>query len=361
MRKTKRAKWWTGLVAGPYRALRKCGHAVATELKARPRRYCVLLLAATVLLSLYLVVSRAAEAPQTLMTLSAKTEIMTVTVDAAAAMILPVDNGKVIALNPPPGSAVEQCRAGFFTPAKYAELTIRRLQNGPLSIQIEPNSQGIAGSFIDNSHDKAITTTYRGTVTIVLDRQQKDCTGPSDVRLPIGGAAVLGADSGPQSQLTDGRATLLSAQLNIFGRASPPAWIRAFLPDFETSLYPAGPTLDIPAGSRLRECDGQTSWWWGFADAHMDGTRPEDRALSVALSTNANRLALSTAGGAKAQDRPSSACGGGGAGNADDVIAVSMFTRLFADPYAAILWLGVGTVLIVLQLLFSIFAIPPAE
>lgn len=319
------------------------------------RAICVFASVLMVLAPLFVLFLRAREVPRTLMSVTAQSEILTVDDVQNADLRMPLNGARLMsatALDTP--DSPPKCVHGLFTPAQHSAVVFRRLEEGPLVVDVRPNKLGISGELSDSKGSRTI----RDGVVLKIDTADKDCAPHQQVvRMPVGGPVVIGDDFGPQATLQDTRPTLLSGQIVIFGRASPPLG-GALGIRVEDSLYPGG-TITLPPGSRLRECGGNTAWW-GFVEIRLNSVDPSDRAMTIALTTSANQLALTTPGGAKTRDSHAQRCGasGVGAGQAEDVIAISTLAHLLADPYTSILWLVMLAAFAMFQMLIAALSIP---
>jgi hypothetical protein len=329
------------------------------SISSHPMRALALLLSFVLLLApLSILCVRVNEPARALMAVKAQSEIMAVEDVQNADLRIPLDGATLLTETAVAGGApagAPLCLHGLFTPAQHTALNLRRSEQGPLVVEVLPNSNGIGGEWTDGKGSH----TLRGGLVFRIGTVGGPCKARSTVvRIPIGGRVVLGEDFGPPARLDSPRPILLSGDIDIFGRASPPFGVTLGirLPD---SLYSGG-SLKLPAGARLRECDGNTSWW-GFVETRFGSGDPGDRAMNVALTTSARQLALTTPGGAKTRDNHAPVCKSteGGAGEADDVVAVSTFARLFADPYVSILWTGMVAAFAVSQTIFAALSIPP--
>jgi hypothetical protein len=187
----------------------KCGHWTRASLRelcaiVKHHRARSILIASTLLsliIFIVLVLGRLRESPQTLMMVTAETEILSVMVDSSADMKIPVVNGRIGTVNGWLDKPPMDCKSGFFVPSQQAHITLRRVQNGPLSIVIEPNKSGISGEFAGENNT---TSTYRENVLIIFDASASSpCPAESEVRIPIGGSAAMILDPNLLSENRD--------------------------------------------------------------------------------------------------------------------------------------------------------------
>jgi hypothetical protein len=196
----------------------------------------------------------------------------------------------------------------------------------------------------------------------------------------IAGPVIIGDDFGPQMAPDEPRLTLLEGKIDVFGRARPPWWLSKLGlsgADFDETLYPAT-SMSLPAGSRLRDCDGYAGWW-GFADAQLFAPKDEKPSILLALTTDAHRLALTTLGGVKATSRAGRPCASDimiekkdqihekngqqktSRSSSDDIIEISFITRMLADPYFSLTWVFCGFLIVVIQTVAALLSIPQSD
>lgn len=172
-----------------------------------------------------------------------------------------------------------------------------------------------------------------------------DCRPDSVVRLPANGIISIGNESlsSPNSE------TLISSSMDakVYGRAVDQLY--ALIPlnwgPFEAGTLYLAEELAVPAGSRLanaRNKTGQSARWWGYVDVVFEDSKNRDRAMQVEASTNATVVdifAPAPPGNkpAKSLSRLSSIVNKPNERSKSDSISVSLGSRLLKDPN--LIWL----------------------
>ena len=151
---------------------------------------------------------RVSEPARALMAVTAQSEVVTVEDVQNADLRLPFDGATLLTEAVAMGHAsagARPCLHGLFTPAQHSVLSLRRLGNGPLVVEVQPNRNGIAGEWTDARNSR----TLRGGLLFRMDAADPVCTTrTATARMPIGGRVVLGEDFGPPARLDSPRPIL---------------------------------------------------------------------------------------------------------------------------------------------------------
>ena len=234
------------------------------------------------------------------------------------------------------------------------------MANGELTVQLQPAPDRSVGSFIDEAGTEI---KFESAVTIHYGTAKDGCHDKrSVIRLPVFGPAMLGNDFSAQMNLDDSVTVMRSGHIDSYSRITP-TFLSSLLSNLgsnaldRSALFPAG-SIAIPAGSRVRECAPQANLvpWSGYAEARMDGTDVNDRALDVVLYTAAKRISFTSPSGEKSGGVNCDAPGDIKANlvTREDVVAVSLLARLVGDPNIAAETLVIGFLMLLAQITISL-------
>ncbi len=299
----------------------------------------------------------------TLSVVNADTEILRFSVNSTSYERIPLDSANIQIGADPDGKDIRGCVSGFFVPEKGATVLLVRQTSNYLTVNISPPiGSNRAGTLSQQKrsaegNDELEDTPVSGIVQFVLSADSTCETTARNIRIPISGLVTLGNEYGPHSDYNKARPTLLSGEVKMFGRASP---LFPFnLIGFGQSLYSAG-TFSLPAGARLRECNGKTSWW-GFADVRLEN---DDKmaSLKTNLTTDVGTFALITSGGQNINSQTGTEqCpdSDNTRGSNEDLVKIGLLSRMSGDPYILLVCASASFLYLVLQTAAAIYAISP--
>ena len=249
------------------------------------------------------------------------------------------------------------CLRGVFTPDAGATLILSRQGTSDLTAQIQPADNHQAGALVSSA---GVTHRYSEAVTLSFGRSHSDCMAQSLVRIPIAGPTTVGVDYSAQSNVDEPALVLRSGHIDTFTRAAD-QFFGLHWKNSEGGLYPTG-SANLPAGARLRECAPAAARvaWTGFAEVRPFGSEAIDRNIDLAAFTDAQRLSLTTPGGDKTGGVNCEGTVGTSPGSLalrEDVLGVSLMSRLVSDPNLAGVSLVLGLILLVLQVIIAVHAI----
>lgn len=284
-----------------------------------------------------------------LVVVNANTELMSVTETS--------ENQGVFLLNPawltsdsdPSGACVH----GRFSPAPQSDVTLSRQLDGELVAEVDPGPSGRAGQFVAENQT---ARPYTESVIIHFDKRRTKCAPAPIIRIPVTGPVTLGATYTPQLKTSIPSLTLISATINTYSRAIQ--WFHPF--DSGGALYPAG-SVTLPSGVRIRECAGEQRLvdWAGFAEVRPYQTEAADRAISFSGFTGAKQIAVTAPGperigGAVCQAQANSQDGPPTMANREDILGVSLLSRMVNDPSFAVISLLFTGLFVMLQTTLSV-------
>ncbi|MFT3998552.1 MAG: hypothetical protein QM667_14215 [Asticcacaulis sp.] len=248
------------------------------------------------------------------------------------------------------------CLSGTFQPTKNSRITMARSTNATLGerlyYRIEPSDGGASLTVVEADGNEQ---RYKGIMALTFSPADTACPSDTRLRLPLMGPVRLGQPYVSRRYEDDsGALTLLSGRITLYAKAIDTfAFFRFSKTD--NGFYQAG-TVDLPAGAELtaaRDADANARWA-GFAD--IDITNTSEPGFDVRLTTDARRLALTTAAGGFGSENT-----GGSPADNQDVVSLSNVTRLVSDPNIGRVNVAAAIFLVLVQVTGQLISLYPRK
>ena len=248
----------------------------------------------------------------TMVSVSARSEIVEVGVTQPDAMAFILRGVRVI-------PSLECAQGILVRPGQGAVVRYQQTASGGLAISVDGDhvlefeAGGAGGSATGDEPG-----------IFLLEPEDAECAPPSVTRLPVNGLLDLGAEPANVADFDYDPALLLSGDIRTHGRAiSSIGPVPLSFPPFTPNALFLADSSPLLAGSRLAnavDSQGRPARWWGFADFEIG-----ERGLRVEAATNATEVDLIAA-------TPALGPGGGTSAGGVDRISLTAGSRVAFDP-----------------------------